>query len=61
MKRIWWIFKAGQKWDGPYFSERLADAACLRARADGHGLVYVEQVTLIRVAPEYRCTALAIA
>lgn len=42
-KKIWWVFKQGQKWDGPHFSERKADQACVRARQDGHGLVYVEK------------------
>lgn len=42
-KKTWWVFKNGQKWDGPHRTEKSADQACLRARADGHGLVYVER------------------
>ena len=42
MKKIWWVIKQGQQFDGPHFSVKAADAACLRARADGHGLVHVE-------------------
>ena len=45
MRKTWWVFKNGQRWDGPHFSERKADAACARARADGHGLVYVERTS----------------
>ena len=44
MKRVWYVFKQGQKWDGPHFTVKSADQACLRARRDGHGNVYVERV-----------------
>lgn len=43
-RKMWTVCKAGQKWDGPHYTEKAADQACLRARADGHGLVYVECV-----------------
>lgn len=45
LRKSWWVFKQGQKWDGPHFTEQRAHQACLRARQDGHGLVYVERVT----------------
>jgi len=43
-RKTWYIFKHGRKWDGPYFSERKADEVCIRARRDGHRLVYVEKL-----------------
>jgi len=43
-RKCWFVFKLGRKWDGPHFTERKADEACVRARQDGCGLVYVEQV-----------------
>lgn len=45
IKKIWFVMKQGATFDGPHFTAAAADAACLRARAAGHGLVYVERVS----------------
>lgn len=42
MRKTWSVYRQGFRFDGPHFSARAADAAALRARAAGHGPVYVE-------------------